>query len=119
MPAESNVAVLEESTTYAEQHGVFALFEGLLQDLLIKKPEDPLGHLIAALQGTPVPKVIIFGPPSADVRSQCEALAASHGLVHVAADHLWTDGSVAGSEAAAAAKALVDVGKDVPPEVFA
>jgi adenylate kinase len=114
---EDSFAALEAQATYAEQHGVFQLFEGLLQDLLIHKPDDPIAHLVGALGKTAVPRVIVFGAPSTDTTFQCKTIASSRSLVHVAADSLWLEASAAGTEAGLAAKALKDAGEDVPSEL--
>lgn len=114
---EDSFATLETQATYAEHHGVFQLFEGLLQNLLIHKPDDPIAHLIGALGQTAVPRVIVFGAPSTDTTFQCKSIASSHSLVHVAADNLWLEASTAGTETGLAAKALKDAGKDIPSEL--
>lgn len=38
-----------EFGTYAEEHGVFQLFEVLLRELLIARPENPLEFLVELL----------------------------------------------------------------------
>jgi adenylate kinase len=114
---EDSFAALEAQATYAEQHGVFQLFEGLLQDLLIHKPDDPIAHLIGALGQTAVPRVIVFGGPSTDTTFQCKGIASSHSLVHVDADNLWLEASAAGAETGLAAKALKDAGDDIPSDM--
>lgn len=39
------------SEAYLEEHGIGALMEGLLKDLIVAKPADPLAWLTKALQG--------------------------------------------------------------------
>lgn len=117
MPSD-NTTTIEAQATYSEQHGIFQLFESLLQDLLVTKPDDPVGHMIRTLGETAVPKVMLFGAPSTDAKWQAELLAESHSLVHVDADHLWVAAAAAGTEAGVAAKALMDDGRDVTPELM-
>lgn len=110
----SQTQQLEASAAYVETHKVYQLFEGLLADLIVSKPADPIAHMISALKTPPVAKVIVTGPPSSDTRSQCELISSRLGLVHVDAADTWRDAAKAGSEAGLKAKALVDKGEEVP-----
>ena len=105
---------LEAGAAYVEKHKVYQLFEGLLADLIVSKPADPIAHMISALKTPPVAKVIVTGPPSSDTRSQCELISSRLGLVHVDASDVWRDAAKAGTEAGLKAKALVDNGEEVP-----
>ena len=108
-----NQARLEASAAYAEKHKVYELFEGLLSDLLVQKPADPIGHMIASLKTPSGPRVLVTGPPSSDTRSQCELISSKLGLVHVYAPDAWMEASKAGTEAGLKAKALVDSGEEI------
>ena len=44
---------MEVTAAYAEKHGVFQLFEGLLQSLIVTKPDDPIAHLIDLVSAPP------------------------------------------------------------------
>ena len=92
-----NQARLEASAAYAEKHKVYELFEGLLSDLLVQKPADPIGHMIASLKTPSGPRVLVTGPPSSDTRSQCELISSKLGLVHVYAPDAWVEASKAGT----------------------
>ena len=97
MVADGNVKALESSAAYAEKHQVFQLFEGLLQDLLINKPQDPIGHLVKALKTPSVPRVVVAAHPSVDAFTQCELLALRMGLVLVNEPELWREAAKAGT----------------------
>ena len=96
---------------------MYELFEGLMADLLIKKPNNPIAHMIASLKQPPRPRVFVFGPPGADTQSQCELISSKLGLVHVVPKAVWREAAKGGSEAGASAKALEDEGKEVPLEL--
>ena len=97
---------------------MFQLFESLLQDLLIHKPDRPIDHLIKLLKRDAVPKIIVAGPPGAQARSVCELIAAKTELVHVIASDVWRELARLNSEPGLKAKALHDVGSEVPPELL-
>jgi len=109
----TNKTTLEEAAAYVEKHKVFQLFEGLLQDLLIAKPEKPLEHLISSLQAPTVPRVVIAGPPAAETRVHSETLAVALKCEHVSGPELWTEAAKAGTAAGLQAKALMDEGKPI------
>lgn len=115
MPEASPLlGTLEDSATYVEKNKVFQLFESLLQQLLIDKPDEPIDHLIRILKRDAVPKVVVAGPPGAQTRSLCELLAAKTNLVHVIASELWRELSRLNSPAGLRAKELQENGLDVP-----
>ena len=74
-PSSATKASLDASARYIEEKKVYELFEGLMADLLIKKPNDPIAHMIASLKQPPRPRVFVFGPPGADTQSQCELIS--------------------------------------------
>ena len=116
-PSSATKASLDASARYIEEKKVYELFEGLMADLLIKKPNDPIAHMIASLKQPPRPRVFVFGPPGADTQSQCELISSKLGLVHVVPKAVWREAAKGGSEAGASAKALEDEGKEVPLEL--
>jgi adenylate kinase len=109
---------LETAAQYAEEHKVFQLFESLLQDLCVQKPDKPIEHLIKALKRDNVPRVIVAGPPGAQARSLCELLAAKSSLVHVIASDVWRELARLNVPCGMAAKALVDAGKEIPTSLM-
>ena len=115
MPGAST-QLLEGAAAYVERHKVFQLFEGLLGDLIVKRPDDPIDYLIKALKRPEVPRVLICGPPGAQARSLCEQVSAKLNLVHVVAGDVYRDLAKAGSALGKEAKALVDKNEvRVPP----
>ena len=116
-PSSATKASLDASARYIEEKKVYELFEGLMADLLIKKPNDPIAHMISSLKQPPRPRVFVFGPPGADTQSQCELISSKLGLVHVVPKAVWREAAKGGSEAGASAKALEDAGKEVPLEL--
>ena len=112
MPSQQDM--LEDAAAYAEKHKVFQLFESLLQEVVVHQPDKPIDHLIKVLKREPVPKVIVAGPPGAQVRALCEKLAAKTQLVHVVAGDLYRELARQNVPSALEAKALVDQGKGVP-----
>lgn len=114
MPAAEPRDLMEGASTYVEKQKIFQLFEGLMQDLIVNKPEDPISHLISKLKRTAVPRVVVAGPPGAQARSLCELVAAKTDLVHVIASDVWRELARLGSANGVKAKALVDGGAEVP-----
>lgn len=103
--------MLEGAAAYVERHQIFQLFEGLLQEVIVKRPDEPVKHLVQALKRSPVPRVVACGPPGAQTRSLCEQLAAKQNLVHIIAADVHRDLAKQGSALGKEAKALVDDGK--------
>jgi len=111
-------ALLEDSAAYVEKHKVFQLFEQLLQQLLIDKPDQPIDHLIRLLKREDVPRIVVAGPPGAQTRSLCELLAAKTSLVHVIGSELWREMSRLNNPAGLKAKELTEKGSDVPDDLM-
>ena len=109
---------MEDAAQYAEEHKVFQLFESLLQELLVNKPDKPIDHLIKVLKRDAVPRVVVAGPPGAQARSLCELLAAKSSLVHVIASDVWRELARLNIPCGMAAKALVDAGKEIPTKLM-
>lgn len=53
-----------------EENHVYELFEDLLQQLLVAKPDKPLDFLIEQLDKKPVRRVFLMGPPGT-FRTEC------------------------------------------------
>lgn len=59
-----------EFSTYAEKHGIFQIYEGILKKLLIHQPDDPLQIIIDWLKEPDnVPQIFVLGPPGVGKRS--------------------------------------------------
>ncbi|KAI8779473.1 adenylate kinase 8-like [Biomphalaria glabrata] len=54
-----------EFALYAEKHGIFDMYKRLIEQLIIAKPEEPIGYLIHLLkkENDDVPQICILGPP--------------------------------------------------------
>lgn len=104
----SPAALLEGAAEYVERHQVFQLFEGLLQDLIVKRPDDPISHLVTVLRKREGPRAVVFGPPGAQGRALCELISAKLNVVHVIASDIYRDLARAGSAIGKEAKNLVD-----------
>ena len=109
---------LETAAQYAEEHKIFQLFESLLQEVVIAKPDQPIDFLIKALKRDNVPRVVVAGPPGAQARSLCELLAAKTSLVHVIASDVWRELARLNVQCGLAAKSLVDQGKEIPTSLM-
>jgi len=118
MPEQGNTARLEASAAYAERHQVFQLFESLLQQLVIHKPADPVSFLIKSIQASDAPHIIIAGTPGADLHTQAELLAGKLNVVHVIAGDVWNDAAKQGSTLGQEAKALIEAGEQLKPEMI-
>jgi adenylate kinase len=112
MPISSrNTKTVEAAAEYAEKNQVFQLFEGLLQQLLVHKPDQPVDFLIKALKNpVNVPKIVLVGPPAAESRTQCELLASKLGVVHVVASEAWRDPCNSETDAGKEAREVVEGG---------
>lgn len=104
----SPAALLEGAAEYVERHQVFQLFEGLLQELIVKRPDDPISHLVTVLRKREGPRAVVFGPPGAQGRALCELISAKLNVVHVIASDIYRDLARAGSAIGKEAKKLVD-----------
>ena len=107
---------MEVTAAYAEKHGVFQLFEGLLQSLIVTKPDDPIAHLIDLVSAPPkdtaqaskapkgMPRLLLLGGPASGAEEVAAAAARRYGTVHVSASLLL---QAAASRGTAASRALL------------
>ena len=116
--SSKSIELMESAAAYAEQHKIFQLFEGLLQELVVNKPDKPLDFLIKVLKREAVPKVVVSGPPGGEARSLCELVCSKKPLVHVIASDVWRELSRVSSPSGLKAKGLIDQGKEVPSELM-
>ena len=121
----------DRAADYAEQHDIFRLFQRLLQELVIHKPEDPLEFLIKTLQ-TPegfltdffnfthctAPKIIIAGAPACGKGTQCELIVKRFGLVHLSTGDILRAEVKAGTPLGKQAEGLMNAGKLVPDDLI-
>ncbi len=50
----------EELTKYIEKHNIVGIFEDLLQQLVISKPDDPIDYLIQVLDTSQGKEFIVY-----------------------------------------------------------
>jgi adenylate kinase len=110
--------VSPEFAVYAERHGLFQLYERIIQELVITQPEDPLDAMIAILKrpNDDVPRIIIHGPPAAGKRTMCKLVSQRLRAVHVVPDELLGDED---SLAAQEAQSQLSGGKQVNDNTWA
>ncbi|XP_023814531.1 adenylate kinase 8 isoform X3 [Oryzias latipes] len=75
---------------YAEKHELTHLAQGLVSNLLIDQPDDPISYLIDLLQGSSLdtPRVMVLGPPAVGKYTLCKRLSAELQAVHVTTESL-------------------------------
>ena len=88
--SSKSIELMESAAAYAEQHKIFQLFEGLLQELVVNKPDKPLDFLIKVLKREAVPKVVVSGPPGLRPARSASS-SAQKPLVHVIASDVWRE----------------------------
>ena len=76
----------ESAAEYADRYGVYEIFESLLQELVIAKPEDPVTFLVDVLKQQKVLKVSVMGPPGSGKTTQARRMAKDLGLVLLSKD---------------------------------
>lgn len=101
-------------SVYAQKHGLFDLFEGLVKDLIKDKPADPLDYMIHALRRSPVPRVIVLGPPAAGKRTLSAMLATKANAVDLSITSVLLDAIEDNVPGAKAAHATLSGGGSIP-----
>lgn len=51
---------------YFEEKKVYEMFKGLMKELVIKRPEDPISFLLSKLDRPKMKWIFIIGPPGTD-----------------------------------------------------
>merc|ERR1712227_846376 len=106
-----------EFATYAENHGVFEMYQRLLGQLLTHKPEDPLTFLVEQLkrENDDVPRVVILGPPAAGKHSISKLVCSKLRAAHITADSLILE---AETELRTEAQKFIKDDKEVPVDLW-
>lgn len=107
--------LMDANTTYCEKHKVFQMLEGLMNRLIVERPEDPISFLVGALETDVKPRVVLASADSEVVQVQAKALAAATGLVHVDAETVRN--TIVSSGVGAEAKAHLDKGEPIPGDL--
>merc|ERR1712038_1432047 len=86
-----------EFATYAEKHGVFEMYQRLLSELLIHKPDDPLTFLVDQLkqENDDLPQVIVLGPPASGKKSITRMVCNKMRTAHITPDSLIEEAETA------------------------
>ncbi|XP_065068718.1 adenylate kinase 8-like [Rhopilema esculentum] len=80
-----------EFSVYAEKHGIFQIYEKLIQKLVIHQPADPVQFMIQQLEEPEddAPMIIIHGPPGSGKRSLTKMVADKLNVVHLSREILF------------------------------
>ena len=73
---------------YFDDHKVYDLFEKLFKELIINKPEDPIGYLIERLKRKEVKRIFITGYSGTNRKSISLSIANALGYSCLSMDHL-------------------------------
>eukprot|EP00026_Physarum_polycephalum_P005236 Phypoly_transcript_05267.p1 GENE.Phypoly_transcript_05267~~Phypoly_transcript_05267.p1 ORF type:complete len:492 (+),score=89.97 Phypoly_transcript_05267:71-1477(+) len=103
---------------YLEKHHVYALFEHLMQQLIINKPNDPIDFLISQLQHPSALKIIILGAPASGKGTQCEYIVEKYGVEHISTGDILRDEVKKQSVIGVNVKKYLDNGALVPDELI-
>jgi adenylate kinase len=103
---------------YLRAKRVPELFESIMAQLLAARPESPYLFLRELLAKPLTPKVIIAGPPAAGKGTQCEAIVAAFGVVHVSTGDLLREEVKEGSAVGKQAEQFMKSGQLVPDEII-
>jgi adenylate kinase len=103
---------------YAEKHDLYALFERLLQELIVQKPDNPIDFLIKTLQSPAVPRVVISGAPASGKGTQCELIVKRFGLVHISTGDVLREHVKQGTPLGKQAQGAMSRGELVPDELI-
>jgi len=63
MLKEKKLEFQQELEDTIEEHKIYELFEGMMKQLIVHKPEDPIEFLIKKLEQTEPKRYVIIGPP--------------------------------------------------------
>lgn len=103
---------------YLKDKRVPELLESLVSQILAARPESPYLFLRDILAKPLTPKIVIAGPPAAGKGTQCEAIVARFGVVHISTGDLLRAEVKAGSETGKKAEELMKMGALVPDELI-
>jgi adenylate kinase len=69
--AAKPMTIPSKYSNYATQNNLFNLFQFMLEELLVAKPDDPLTFLQNILKRptTNAPKIAVYGPPTSGQHS--------------------------------------------------
>jgi len=106
------------SAEYLEKHGIKQLFENLMQQLVVHKPNDPLEFLVNQLQRPVIHRLIVLGGPASGKGTVCEELIKKYQVVHLSPGDILRDAIREGTELGKKTKPYLESGQLVPDEVM-
>lgn len=82
-----------EFSVYAEKHGIFQLYEKIVQKLVIHQPDDPVQYMIDLLQEPEdeVMQIIMHGPPGSGKQSLATMVADQLNIVLLSNKTLFSE----------------------------
>ncbi|KAJ3410260.1 Adenylate kinase 8 [Chytridiales sp. JEL 0842] len=103
---------------YADSHELFDLFERLVTQMLIDRPQDPLQWMIDEIQKPVVPAIVVYGPPSAGHSVICEKIAKAHDAIHISTGNLLQTAIEKQTAMGVQAKPYIERGNLVPDQLM-
>merc|ERR1719271_2203488 len=88
---ESNEGFIDKTNEYLEANEVYDLFDGLLKQLVIQQPANPIKFLMEQLKKKPPLTVCVLGPPGVNRSRFCGRLSAEYKVKHIQVGKLLRD----------------------------
>ena len=82
------IAFEEQVAIYLDKNEVYDLFEDLIRELALRRPDDPVDFLIKKLKSSQKMRVFAFGSTEQKATITCAAAATEAGLVHIKASEV-------------------------------
>ena len=76
---------------YLDKHQVFELFEDLLKQIVMEKPDRPLDYLLKKIKGNQVRRVFLMGAPAIDQSEVLSALGSEFGWKQISVGKVLKD----------------------------
>eukprot|EP00002_Diphylleia_rotans_P039739 TRINITY_DN928_c0_g1_i6.p1 TRINITY_DN928_c0_g1~~TRINITY_DN928_c0_g1_i6.p1 ORF type:complete len:474 (+),score=118.23 TRINITY_DN928_c0_g1_i6:245-1666(+) len=105
---------VDSAAEYADQHKLYDLFQGILKDLVVAQPSDPVDFIIKKLQQPNVLKIVIVGAPASGKGTMAESIVKTYNVVHISTGDLLRKAIKDGTDLGRQAKDYMDRGKLVP-----
>eukprot|EP01012_Entosiphon_sulcatum_P037535 TRINITY_DN481_c0_g1_i1.p2 TRINITY_DN481_c0_g1~~TRINITY_DN481_c0_g1_i1.p2 ORF type:complete len:256 (+),score=63.16 TRINITY_DN481_c0_g1_i1:149-916(+) len=107
----------DDALQYLKEQRIPDLMEGILHELMVNTPEDPISFLIDTLSRPDPLRVIIVGAPASGKGTVCENLVRQFGLVHVSTGDLLRQEVRNGTKLGKEAEPYLKKGELVPDAV--
>lgn len=103
---------------YLEKHNVYHMFEGLMQQLIIHKPADPIQFLIDQLTHPLPQRLIILGAPASGKGTQCEFIVKKYHVLHLSTGDILREQVRLETPVGLSVKKYLDNGALVPDDLI-